>query len=146
MTNGRVIAVVMLVALTVLVVGMGWWLTQGQSSTPSNSDTEVNSDRACGLPSSEAITPEHTINITEAGFDTTETTVTIGQTVRWVNQDQSIHTVTSDSRPIHQKCFGFESTELAAGQQFSFTFTKAGTWNFYDHLNPQFKGFVVVTE
>jgi len=63
---------------------------------------------------------------------------TVGQTVTWVNRDSAIHTVTSTTGL-------FSSEDMASGATFSFTFTRAGTFQYYCTIHPWMKGTIVVT-
>jgi plastocyanin len=51
-------------------------------------------------------------------------TVKVGTTVTWTNLDDAPHTVTADDG-------SFDSKEFQKGQTYSFTFTKAGEFNYY---------------
>jgi amicyanin len=69
-------------------------------------------------------------------------TVKVGTTVTWTNQDGVKHTVTTDNdapAKIDSELFG-------KGETFSYTFEKAGTYNYYCQPHPYMKGSVTVTE
>jgi len=74
-------------------------------------------------------------------------TVKEGTTVTWVNQDTYIHTVTSGRSPGEQSGL-FDSGNLNKGQTFSFTFDKAGTYDYFciPHFSMGMIGKIVVTE
>jgi plastocyanin len=57
-------------------------------------------------------------------FQPKELTVKVGTTVKWTNNDQAGHTVTSDTGV-------FDSGNLGNGQTFSFTFSQAGEFPYY---------------
>ena len=57
------------------------------------------------------------------------TDVAKGTKVTWTNKDSTAHTVTSGTRP--NKDGKFDSGQLAASATFSFTFTEAGTFNYW---------------
>ena len=63
--------------------------------------------------------------------------ITVGTTVQWTNNDPMPHTVTATDR-------SFDSGIIAAGKSWQYTFTKAGTYNFYCMPHPFMKGVVVV--
>jgi plastocyanin len=65
--------------------------------------------------------------------------VNVGETVTWVNDDSSRHTVTS-------KDGVFDSDIMGKGQSFSYTFDKAGEYSYYCSPHPNMVGTVVVTE
>ncbi len=70
-------------------------------------------------------------------FDPPTITVAPGTTVRWTNKGEHKHSVTSTTG-------AFDSGELAPGQGYSTTFTKAGTFEYYCKLHKEMKGTVIV--
>lgn len=81
---------------------------------------------------------DNTIAITSSSFLPSSITVSVGTTVTWVNQDSNSHTVTSTSG-------AFDSGDVASGGQFKYTFSKAGTYDYYCKLTPSMTGKVIVT-
>ena len=65
--------------------------------------------------------------------------VKAGETVTWVNDDSAAHTATS-------KDGIFNSDVLFRGQSFSYTFDKAGEYQYFCSPHPDMVGTVVVTE
>jgi len=74
-------------------------------------------------------------------------TVKVGTTVTWVNQDGYIHTVTSGTSPSDRSGF-FDSGNLNGGETFSFTFDKAGTYDYFciPHFSLGMIGKIIVTQ
>jgi len=74
-------------------------------------------------------------------------TISVGTTVTWVNQDGYIHTVTSGTSPSEPSGL-FDSGNLSGGQTFSFTFDKAGTYDYFciPHYSLGMIGKVIVNE
>ncbi|MGV8107026.1 MAG: cupredoxin domain-containing protein, partial [Nitrososphaerota archaeon] len=82
---------------------------------------------------------------TAAQFYTPPTlTVPTGATVTWKNADSTLHTVTSGSAEGGESGTEFDSSYLAAGKTFQWTFPTAGTFDYYCTLHPFMKGQVVV--
>jgi plastocyanin len=73
-------------------------------------------------------------------FSPAALTVSVGDTVKWTNMDTAPHTVTVTSGPVK-----FNSGNLAKGQSFSYTFTKAGTYAYYCAVHPDMTAKVTVT-
>lgn len=69
--------------------------------------------------------------------DTITVVVGVNNTVTWVNNDISPHTVTSDTGL-------FNSNNLNSGQSWSYTFTTPGTYSYHCSYHPWMKGTVVV--
>lgn len=69
--------------------------------------------------------------------------VKAGDTVTWTNQDLVVHTVT-EGNVSGVSAPEFDSQILAPLQSFNFTFTKAGTYHYFDHIRPFINGTVIV--
>ena len=65
--------------------------------------------------------------------------VTVGTTIEWTNNDPMPHTVTATGK-------SFDSGLINPGRTFRYTFTKAGTFNFFCQPHPFMKGTVVVRQ
>jgi plastocyanin len=65
--------------------------------------------------------------------------VTVGTTIEWTNNDPMPHTVTATDK-------SFDSGLINPGRTFRYTFTKAGTFNFFCQPHPFMKGTVVVRQ
>jgi plastocyanin len=79
----------------------------------------------------------NTITIKNFAFDPTPLTVKVGANVTWINEDSTSHIVKEDSGL-------FESSTLANGQSFTYTFTAIGIYNYTCAIHPQMKGKVIV--
>lgn len=64
--------------------------------------------------------------------------ISIGQTIEWVNNDLTPHTVTS------QGTGELNSGSIDAGASWRHTFTKAGSFPYYCTFHPEMKGMVIV--
>src|SRR6266498_2662181 len=64
-----------------------------------------------------------TVTIKDFEFAPKELTINVGDTVKWENDGPSTHSATSTNGV-------FDSGAIAAGEDFSFTFTTAGTFNY----------------
>lgn len=79
------------------------------------------------------------ITISSSGFSPASLTVVMGSTVTWVNNDNVMHTVTTDDGSIN-------SGDIAAGTSYSKTFSAAGTYSYHDTHNTSMLGVVIVTK
>lgn len=77
------------------------------------------------------------ISIKNMDFSPATLTVKSGTTVTWTNNDSYAHTVTS-------KTNAFDSGDITSGKTFSFTFSAAGTYNYFCSLHPAMTGSIVV--
>ncbi|HEY4694792.1 MAG TPA: hypothetical protein VIH52_02400 [Candidatus Nanoarchaeia archaeon] len=89
---------------------------------------------------------EVTVHISKSGFSPQEVTPKKGQTVRWVNDDQTLHWPASNPHPTHELYLGFDPGEpISPGGEWSFKFNNLGEWRYHDHLQPDKFGLVKVT-
>ena len=65
-------------------------------------------------------------------------TITSGTTVTWMNSDSVTHTSSSDTSGV------FNSGNIPAGGNFSFTFQTKGTVNYHCNIHPGMIGSIVV--
>ena len=80
------------------------------------------------------------------GFSPKTVTIKKGETVVFENKTGKKASVASDEHPTHLLYPEFDQykTEQRGKGEFRFTFEKAGTWNYHDHLNANMTGTVVV--
>jgi amicyanin len=81
--------------------------------------------------------PTPSVHIDNFSFTPAEITVSPGTTLTWVNGDDIPHTVVASNK-------AFRSKVMDTDQQFSFTFSQAGTYEYFCSLHPHMKGKVIV--
>jgi plastocyanin len=84
-----------------------------------------------------ATKPAAVVHIENYAYHDAKVTVHVGDTVRFVNDDNDAHTVTASDKT-------FDSGGLDAGETFTRTFTKPGTFAYFCALHPYMKAVVVV--
>ena len=86
------------------------------------------------------LTTVSTVNITiqDFFFSPDNITITVDTIVTWTNLGPMQHSATSDSGV-------FNSGLLTVGQQFSFTFTEAGTYKYHCAPHPFMHGVIIVS-
>lgn len=77
------------------------------------------------------------ITIDNFSFTPKEVTVAAGTTITWVNRDDMPHTVVSPDKK-------FRSKALDTDDQFTFTFTDAGTYDYFCSVHPMMTGKIIV--
>lgn len=89
--------------------------------------------------SSAADTPSSEVGVKIDNFSFVPANITVkaGTTVRWTNRDDIPHTVTADDK-------SFKSKVLDTDEQFTYTFTKPGTYPYFCSIHPKMTGSVVV--
>ena len=77
------------------------------------------------------------VRIANFTFQQPSVTVKPGTTIPWTNDDDIPHTVVAIDR-------SFKSKVLDTGDRFSFTFAKAGEFDYFCSLHPHMMGKVIV--
>jgi plastocyanin len=98
-------------------------------------------------PTASAAPKPQTVIVTFANGTGTPNTVNVkvGDTVKFVNNDNVSRWPASGVHPTHQICPGFDSLRgLNTGESYSFIFSEAKTCPWHDHLKPIINGQIVV--
>src|SRR3569623_38101 len=162
--------VIIIIAILVLAGG-AWWYTQNNTAAPSTQTTTINNANGgdytqptdTTASSTTASTPPaapKTVTVSysaSTGFSPKTVTINAGDTVMFSATDGQMW-IGSDEHPSHTEYDGTSrSTHCAAGytgpapfdecktgSAYSFTFTKAGTFDYHNHMAPQNTGVVMV--
>jgi plastocyanin len=85
------------------------------------------------------------ILVKEDAFEPSEVTIKQGESVVFYNQAAADRWPASNIHPTHGIYPEFDpKSPVKPGEIWSFTFTKAGSWRFHDHLVPEMKGVIIV--
>jgi plastocyanin len=91
-----------------------------------------------GSASAEENKPAETaVKIDNFTFTPNVLTVPVGTTVHWTNKDDIPHNVVSEDKSIKSKV-------MDTDEQFSYTFTKPGTYAYFCSIHPKMTGKIVV--
>jgi plastocyanin len=90
-------------------------------------------------PSSSSASGEVEIKMQNIQFAPKQTTVEVGQKVKWVNEDTTDHNVVADSGA------DFKSDDFGNGASFEFTPDKAGAIKYQCTLHPGMTGTLTVS-
>ena len=86
-----------------------------------------------------------TVTYTSTGFSPKDIEIAVGQTVRFVNQANANMWVASAVHPTHEVFPEFDQKEaVPSGGVYEFTFTKAGTWKYHNHVGASKTGTITV--
>lgn len=118
------------------------------SSTPTTTESgEYGSSTATGTINATSSTTtvatsskNVAVGIQNFAYSPATLTVKTGTKVTWTNYDSAPHTVTSVSGTV------LDSPNITTGKSFSYTFTKAGTYNYYCTIHPNMKATIIVTQ
>lgn len=117
---------------------MAMWISPDTSSykpaaskEPVTAISQVESTTAAAIPNS--------IEITESSFQPNPMTIELGTTVTWINRDSKDQEVAASNGD-------FNSGKIAPGGQYKYTFSKAGTFDYYSKTNSGMTGQITVTD
>ncbi len=93
---------------------------------------------AAGGPTNRTSSTKVEIRIDNFSFKEQTLTVRPGTEVTWVNHDDAPHKIVSTDKST------FASPVLDTDGRFSFTFTKAGTYDYFCSIHPMMTGKIIV--
>jgi plastocyanin len=160
------------ILIVILVLLGGWYFYTTQMMPPAapaaqaptgggaqNPPSEGSAGVGVGVDASLSTAPmSATVTYGASGFSPQQVTIRRGGVVTWVNESGGTMWVASAQHPTHTVYSGTTLQEhcddpsdtsfdqCQAGDRYSFTFEKTGTWNYHDHLNGGRFGSVVVVE
>jgi plastocyanin len=83
--------------------------------------------------------PATTVVVDNFSFNPPRLSIPVGATVTWQNHDDMPHTIVNQDTPRE-----FKSPPLDSDEQFSYTFSKPGTYTYFCSIHPKMTGVVVV--
>ncbi|MEM4134183.1 MAG: cupredoxin family copper-binding protein [Candidatus Micrarchaeia archaeon] len=96
-------------------------------------DAEVVKNDSVGI---QTVEPKNIVYIRNFAFSPQVIEINVGESVTWINQDSVFHTATASGV--------FDSGMLGNGEQFTFTFTNIGEFDYICRPHPYMKGKVIV--
>jgi plastocyanin len=168
----RTSTVAVIIAAILIIAGGTWWYTQNNAAGPSTQTTSINNAGGSDYSPTDVLNASSTATTTPAaatpkvvtvtydastGFSPANVNVNVGDTVNFTAANGQMW-IGSDAHPTHTQYDGTSRTshcapgyagpapfdECKAGASYNFTFTKAGTFTYHNHLSPQYTGTVVV--
>ncbi|MGW0653472.1 cupredoxin domain-containing protein [Streptomyces umbrinus] len=141
--GNRALLVAGLGAAFAAVLSLG--LLQATAGSASTTDTAAGAAQAPAAAAAEArpaaaAAADHQVDIMGNKFgDGKQLVVKVGETVQWTNHDTAPHTVTTTKGPKK-----FDSGTVEKGDSWSYTFTTAGTYEYYCAVHPDMVASVKV--
>lgn len=103
--------------------------------------------KAVEQPLESSIQSEVKVQYSATGFSPKNITLKTGGTVLFVNDGDDAMWVGSDPHPMHDALPGFDALRsFGKAENYSFTFIRAGTWGYHNHVNPIHEGTVTVRD
>lgn len=152
------------IALIIVILAAGAWyaLSPKQAAAPADTDAAATESRNEVPDAEEDGGPAFTVvTLTDSGFSPSTVTVSVGETVRFVNDSSRGMWVASDNHPTHTEYDGTSTREhckdgtdttgtfdecssVMRGDYWDYTFEKAGTFGFHNHVGASNTGSVIV--
>jgi plastocyanin len=126
----RVMYLALLVVIALSGARAGW-------ASAADGATTAGTAAGSGAGASSAAASSAEVKIDNFFFSPQEIRVKAGTTITWKNQDDIPHTVTSTAKV-------FKSQALDTDDNFSFTFTTPGVYQYFCSLRPHMTGTIVV--
>ena len=118
---------------------------QQDNSVPAEA-SEAGESGALG-PDASPDEPTVVVAYLDGAFDPGTVMVSVGDTVRWLNEVDELIWPASDLHPTHQEYTGFDSRRpTALGGGWSFTFHEPGIWSYHNHVDSSITGVIIVEE
>lgn len=160
-----------IILVLILIVGVWYfYFYSGQPVTapiaPSGTETQgtqpapgTNGDTNLSIVINNPLTPKSaTVKLVSTGFSPATVTIEKGGTVTWVNESGSPMWVASGKHPTHELYAGTSREthcassytgpapfdQCSSSENYSFTFNKAGTWKYHNHVNTSQVSTVIV--
>ena len=120
-----------------LVVALALTLMLGGSAALAQSGSPAPASSPAAAAASPAASPAAVVHLKNFAFAPDTVTIAPGQSVRFVNQDETPHTVTANDK-------SFDSGNLDQGKSWTHVFAKEGTYAYLCAYHTYMKGKVVV--
>jgi plastocyanin len=122
-------------AAALLLAGCG--APKAAVATARKATTQAASSASASVQASPMAT--NAVSIQDFDFKPAVITVPVGTTVTWSNKDVEQHTVTARDK-------SFNSDVINNDKTFTYTFSKAGSFEYFCQIHPHMVGTVVVTD
>ena len=124
--------------LLILVVGVFLFLNNKTNNSKTAQQTNTSQ------PTQAKQVKEASVTVTNSGFDPAVINIKAGTTVIWINKSGQNATVNSDIYPNNLLWSFLNLGEFDNNSNVSVVFEKIGKYTYYNQLNPDQKGTVVV--
>lgn len=121
----KAVAVLAIVVGALLVIGLFWWI---------NREDNLEDQAVFGS----------TIVYRDSGFSPQVLRTLSGTLITVENESSRNLEFSSDPHPSHTGNPELNADAVEPGEEITFTVTRGGTWGYHDHLNPSYRGHIIV--
>lgn len=119
-------------------------IEQGEESDSIEENANASEEEKVPEPNSDSA-EARVVSYTASGFEPSELTINLGESVRWVNQGDKLMWVASDNHPTHRLLPEFDDKRaVGSGAFYEFTFTDLGQWDYHNHVSASDTGTIIV--
>lgn len=86
----------------------------------------------------------HLVFYRNKSFQPANITINKGEGIKFINESTEAIESALGTHPDHKNVPGFEEKLLKPGEEYTFTLTQPGVFNFHNHLHPSASGFISV--
>jgi plastocyanin len=140
MNKALVTVIIVILLIAGGVVALNHKSSYNTNNTPSSNGYSQNSSNNNSSTSNSQTPAAGSVEIKNMMFTPSQITVQKGAKVTWTNNDNVAHTVTDDLSNVG----GPASAQIPAGETYSFTFTKTGSFQYHCTIHPSMRGTIVV--
>lgn len=131
--------------VVVAVLAIGAFAIKNNSSKNSNDTSTTTENNSPATPPTQSSQNGMVVTYDGSSFSPNSLTIKAGDTVTFRNNSSAPMWVASNPHPAHTDYSGFDAKRsFAQGQDYTFTFTRTGTWGYHNHLSPDATGTIVV--
>ncbi|MEO6513920.1 MAG: cupredoxin family copper-binding protein [Candidatus Saccharimonadales bacterium] len=144
MRNKNLLTTAVIVVVVLVAAGALLAMRKSDNTKSSTSQSSMSSTDTSKTDTSKSSTTadQNTVAIKDFAFNPGTITVKVGTKVTWTNEDSVAHTVTADTASSDAPA----SNSIGKGDSYSFTFNKAGTYDYHCTPHPYMKATVIVTQ
>jgi plastocyanin len=130
-----------IILVTISALGVGLYLHKSGES-----DAKIK-PQVKFFHQSQILPTDVVVKVTKNGFEPPKVNIKKGGRVVWLNETSAYVWPASDPHPTHEIYGGFDPEEpFQIDEVWAFTFNKAGSWKYHDHLNPGNTGVIDVLD
>lgn len=135
-----------IVLAVVILVGLGVFLYNQSNQNPTAPAPQpATQTKTPTSTQSTAPVSQNMVTYTDSGFSPASLTVKVGDTVTFKNGSSKLMWVASNPHPTHTGLPGFDALSgMAKSQNYTYTFTKAGSFGYHNHLSTSDGGTITV--
>jgi len=151
--------ITLIIGVAIIIVGGYFFFSGGDDTGTTSLGVPVPGSEGVDEMIVSTIEEEQTVTYTGSGFTPASITVAVGDTVTFTNESVNDMWVASAVHPSHKVYGGTTRSEhcdngadnpafdqCSAGDSYSFTFDKIGSWKYHNHLRAGGIGTIVVVE